>query len=315
LGSAAGAAGAHDHGAPATGTAVRALAASPLGTYVGTARGLLFGRALEGPFVDAGLAGQEVRALAVDAADPRSLWAASSAGPMHSSDGGHSWVRLASGLDRPEQVSAIGYLGATVFASVPSGVFEWTPGPGSWARRWSQPSVVDLAADREAGALYAASATGRVGVLARGAWRALAAPADIQPPHGAAHAGLAGVLPLEGRLYTWSAGGRVSVSPDGGLTWTQLGALLGARPPAQVVGFQGDLWAATADGVYRYRLLRFPPASGAWWLQLLVAAAVAGPLGLALAGLERSAPSPAAAVEGSRPFRGAAEYLADLASR
>jgi hypothetical protein len=49
-------------------------------------------------------------------------------------------------------------------------------------------------------------------------------------------------------------------------------------------------------------------------VELLAVAAVAGTLGVALAGLERSAPAHAAAIEG-RPFRGAAEYLTDLASR
>lgn len=308
--------GQHSHAPTSPAPRVQSLAASPAGIYVGTAEGLFFSPTMGGPFADVGVPGRGVRALAISPADPRFVWAVTPAGPASSSDGGHSWKTMTAGLDQPGAVSSITFLRGGVLASDPSGVFEWVNDSRSWARSSSQRSVIELSPSPDGRALYAISGTGELRVLAAGSWRTLETPGDVRSRHARPHTELRGVLPFQERLYATSTTHGVSASADGGQTWTPLDGALAAHAPAQATVFRGDLWVATADGLYRYPLAESRPASHDWWERLLAAAFVAGSFALVLSGVER--PRPASEVldrRKGRLFRGAEQYLDDLVGR
>jgi hypothetical protein len=270
--------GGHGHGpAHAAPTAVQSLAAGGGALYVGTASGLYAGTA--GALRDAGLPGQNVEAIAVDPADPRVVWTASTAGVLRSADGGRTWTEAGAGLAEPEDVTALATAGDQAYASDTTGVFAWSASSGSWSRTSDQASVIGLSASAD-GPLYAASAGGEVRERWGGTWRTLAAPALVHAHTGSDHAasdhaGLQAVLPYAGRLFAVGVPFGVMGSPDGGHTWVQLGNVGGAVP-GQVVAFRGDLWAATLAGLYRLPLTRGAPPSANWWLAVLGTAMVAG---------------------------------------
>jgi hypothetical protein len=283
--------GGHGHGpAHATQTAVQSLAVSPAGVYAGTPAGLLHSAALDGPLADAGLPGQDVEAVAVDPADPRVLWTASTAGALLSADGGRTWTAQAAGLAEPERLTSIAFAAGTAFASDPTGVFAWS-GQAAWRRVSAQAAVVSLTTSPDGLDLYATSGSGEIRRLSAGTWHPLAAPAPVHVHGGEPHAGVQDVVAYAGRLFAAGTAGGVSASADGGQTWTQLGGA-GVDAPAQVIAFEGALWAATSNGLYRYPLTRSLPASAGWWLGLLTMAAAGGLGALALAGGRPRPPRP-----------------------
>jgi hypothetical protein len=321
--------GKHTHSpANTASTVIQSLAVGHDGIYAGTASGLFLSTA-GGSLVDLGFPGQNVEAIAVDPVNPRTLWTASTAGTLRSSDGGHSWARLVGGLGQPGTVSSIAYMGGAVFASDATGVFEWAPRSGSWMRSSSQASVVGLAASPDGLALYAASNTGEIRQLAAGSWHTLARPGAGHIHNGQVLGQLQGVLPVAGRLYAAGTSEGVSASADGGETWTQLGGGVANRAPGQLIAFRGRLWAPTSDGLYGYVLTSDAPASATWWAGLLAAAVVIGSLALAVLGLERvravTARPPVATREAAagwateprrgyeRPFLGIETYIATMA--
>ncbi|MDQ1655854.1 MAG: hypothetical protein QOD41_937 [Cryptosporangiaceae bacterium] len=289
----------HDHGGGGP-RRVQALATTPHGVFAGTSDGLYYGRtagtalarlpfpghALDGLPLGFGYPGTDVRGLAVRAA--KELWAASSAGPVHSADGGTTWTRLADGMTHPSSAAAITYLGSQVVASDDSAVYQWDPQNRRWRTLTAQPGVVDLTV--AGGVLFASSSGGELRSFSGGHWDTLTAPG---PAHhtGAALAahtehGSGGIAAVGGRLYAPAAGGGVSASADGGRTWTQLGS--GSRHSAQVVALGGRLWSATPDGVYSFALAPdIPRPSARWWLTVAALALLAGSLGAALSALDR----------------------------
>ena len=323
----------HVHGALNTVTTIiQALAVGSDGIYAGTAQGLFLRPASGGTFVDLRFPASNVTAIMVDPANPGALWTASAAGVMLSSDGGHTWADVGAGLARPETVSSITYRGSQLFASDATGVFEWKASARTWVHSSNQASVVSLTASPDGRALYAASSSGELRVLVGGIWQALGKPGTTHLHAGQVHETLRSVLPMAGRLYAVGTTDGVSASADGGKTWTQLGGGVATRAPGQVVAFHGQLVAATSDGVYRYVLAYSPPPSVTWWVGLLAAALVAGPLSLAVVGLDwvrplvvrkrptnaepdyqfRSSHAHEPGYEYERPFLGVEVYIADM---
>ena len=273
----------HQHGQAAPPNPITAMAIWPSQVFVGTSQGL-FVSSFAGPMQQVAFPGGGVRGLAIDPADGRVLWVASTSGPLVTADGGHSWSRQAAGLGRSADVSAIAYLGRDVFVSDTTGVFRWQSASRSWLRTSSEGSVTRLSPDPATNALYVASESTDLQVFAGGRWTNLGLPAPIHVHHGHVHGQPAAVTALNGRLYAAGTPEGVSASADGGRTWTQLGGGLGGTTPYQVIGRQGNLWAATSDGLYMFPLAVRDGATPSWWIMLLALA-----MGLGLAGLAVSA--------------------------
>lgn len=279
------------------GRRVRVVLAAASGVYVGTADGLYHadtpdsrlrdtgfpGHSVDGLPLAYGYPGTEVRAVA---AYGTHTWVAGPAGPMRSGDGARSWIRLAAGMGRPQDVAALGYLGDRLFASDTAGVYEWNESAHTWRRSTDQRRVVQLAVDPDGAALIAASTDGQVRLLLDGRWRQFAMP-------GTAHGGHLRHEPVEltattDRLYAAGTSQGVTASADGGRTWTQLPGLSRRAGTGGVVAFHGDVWLGTADGVYRYALpaaVRRP--SGRWWSGLLAAGGPGGVLTVVLVAVRR----------------------------
>jgi hypothetical protein len=271
----------HQHGAAAPANPLTALAVDTSQVFVGSSAGL-FASSFSGPMRQVAFPGGGVRGLAGDPGDPGVLWATSATGPLVSADGGRTWSRQAAGLRRPEDASAIAYLGREVFVSDGTGVFRWLAASGSWVRTSSSPSVALLSPSPATGTLYASSEGTDLQVLAGGRWTDLGLPAPVHVHHGHVHGQPATVTSAGGRLYAAGTPDGVSASADGGWTWTQLGGGLGATTPNDVVGYQGSLLTATSDGLYRFPLETGASAPPSWWTMLL---ALALGLGLVVIGV------------------------------
>jgi hypothetical protein len=275
----------HQHGQAAPPNPITTLAVGASQVFVGTPQGL-FVSGFAGPMQQVAFPAGGVRGLALDPADPAVLWATSVSGPLASSDGGRSWSRQAAGLVRPADVSAIATLGQDLFVSDGTGVFRWQPGPRSWVRTSSMPSVALLSAVPATGRLYASSESTDLQVLAGGRWTDLGLPAPIHVHHGHLHGQPATVTAIDGRLYAAGTPDGVSASDDGGWTWTQLGGGLGGTTPNQVIGRQGSLWAATADGLYQFPLAVSGAATPGWWIMVLALAIGLGLVALGVGALD-----------------------------
>lgn len=270
----------HQHG-QAEPNAITALAVAPSQVFVGSAQGL-FASSFAGPMQQLGFPGGEVRGLALDPAVPSVFWATTASGPLVTSDGGQSWSRQTAGLARPADVAAIAYLGRDLFVSDGTGVFRWQPALQSWVRTSSASSVTLLSPSPANDALYASSESTDLQVLANGHWTDLGLPAPVHVHHGHVHGQPAAVTSVDRRLYAAGTPDGVSASADGGWTWTQLGRGLGGATPNQVIGYQGSLWAATTEGLYRFPLALRGGATPSWWIMLL---GLAIALGLAAVGV------------------------------
>jgi photosystem II stability/assembly factor-like uncharacterized protein len=282
--------GVHQHGAPTGKNLGLSLAAAGNSIYVGTNNGLYRTDTQTGPLVQVGFQGSTVTAVAVDPSDLRSIWAGSSSGLMHSSDGGSTWSGEDAGLSKPNAVSAISFVGGRIYVSDSTGLFAWSATRGGWQRVSSLLSVVDLTPSPDGSQLYATSATDGVQFLENGTWRTTD---SLASPHQAHHAGneqhpeVLSLAPIDGRLYAVGTSFGVSASADGGQTWSQLGGGLENVTPAQMVDYKNSLLAATSDGVYRFPLAISTPASISWWLVVLAGVVVFGSAGVLLAGFDR----------------------------
>jgi photosystem II stability/assembly factor-like uncharacterized protein len=284
--------GVHQHGAPTGKNLGLSVAVVGNVIYVGTSNGLYRTDTTTGPLVQVAFAGKSVTAVAVDPSDPRSAWAGTSSGLMHSSDGGTVWSASGAGLSKPDAVSVISFAGGRaegrIFVSDSTGVFAWNASQ-SWQRLSSMPDVVDLSASRDGSLLYATSTTQGVEILENGAWR----PTDsLASPHQAHHGNekhpeVLSLAPIDGRLYAVGTSFGVSASADQGQTWSQLGGGLENVTAAQLVDYQHSLLAATSNGVYRFPLTRGQPATPTWWLIIVAAVVVCGSAGVVVAGLDR----------------------------
>lgn len=278
----------HQHGTPAPANPITALAVTPSTVFVGTPHGLYSSAGLNGPLTAVAFPGGGVRALAVDPAEPGSMWVASVGGPMFTVDGGHSWQGEASGLGKPSDVAAIAYLDRDVFVSDGTGVFRWLAGSRAWLRTSTQSAVIDLTAGSGDPALYASSLNNDLQVLADDRWTDLGAPAPMHYHHGHVHGGqLGGVTEVASRLYIAGTSEGVSASADGGRTWTQLGGGLSSVTSTQVIAYRGSLWVATSNGLYRYALTSAPAATRTWWLVVIGSAAGIGVLAASISGLSQ----------------------------
>jgi hypothetical protein len=270
---------------------VVSLAAERGGIYAGTTDGLYFTPTLQGPLRETGLGGRTVWAVAVDPADARSLAAATSTGPMLSSDGGRTWRDVAAGLTNPQLATAMAYARGGLFVSDLSGVFQLEAGGSAWRRVSGQTQVIWLAPGAGGHELYATSADLRIEVLAQGRWSVLATPplprAHQHGGGGGGHVEPGSVLAQGSRLYVSGTGDGISASPDAGRTWTQLGVGMVDPAPAQLVASRDALWAATGDGVYRYPLTPGVAPSASWWALVVAAGLGSGLLATVIALPER----------------------------
>lgn len=284
----------HQHGQAAPPNPITAMAVGPSAIFMGSSQGM-FVSSFAGPMQQVAFPGGGVRGVAMEPSDPAVLWATSAAGPMVSTDAGQSWSRQVAGLARPAGASAIAYLDRNVLVSDGTGVFCWQAVSRSWVRTSSATGVELLSPDPATGALYASSPSTDLQVFADGRWTDLGLPAPVHVHHGHVHGQPEAVSPVAGRLYAAGTADGVSASDDGGWTWTQLAGGLGGTTPNQVIGYQGSLWAATSDGLYRFPLAVRGGATPGWWVMLLALA-----VGLALAAVGVGALDPRRRVRSDR---------------
>ena len=279
----------HQHGAPTGENLALALATTSTSIFVGTSSGLFETTSLTGPLQPIGFGGASVYAISVDPANQRSIWVGSSDGVEHSVDGGGTWSPVRTGLEKPNSVLAMGFLGSRLFASDGSGVFAWDLDQNQWLRQTKQPSVVDLTADPNRHRLYAASTTQGVWILDDAGWHGTMSLASAHQHHSGhvTHPEVLSVAPVDGRLYAVGTAYGVSASDNSGLTWTQLGGGLANVEPSQVIGYDGSLLAATSDGIYRFPLSSDAAASAGWWSIVIATALICGSGGVLLVGMGR----------------------------
>jgi hypothetical protein len=280
----------HQHGAPTGKNLGVSLAVTGGTIFVGASSGLYRTDTGTGPLVEVGFVGQTVSALAIDPSSPASIWAASSSGLMHSTNGGATWAQAGSGLTKPTGVEALAFMAGSLFASDSTGIFENSADQGAWQRVASQTSVIDMTPSPDGRYLYSTSTTTGVEVFDGHVWRntdSLASPHQHHTANEGAHPEVLSLASVDGRLYAVGTAFGVSASADGGQTWTQLGGGLADVTPAQAVGFQNSLLAATSNGVFTFPLRSDPPASAGWWLAVLASVAACGAAAVLVVGLDR----------------------------
>ena len=278
----------HQHGAPSGKNLALSLATAGNSIYVGANGGLYRTDSLTGALVDLHFPGVNVSAIAIDPADPNSIWVASSAGLMHSLDRGAIWTAAGSGLTKPDSVLALAWIGDRFYASDSTGVFELDSAANTWVRMSTQPSVVDITPSPDAEHIYATSTSKGVDVFTGGTWHTTASLLSPHQAHlGGSHPEVLSLAPVDGRLYAVGTAFGVSASADAGQTWSQLGLGLGNAEAAQAIDYQNSLLVATSSGLFRFPLTAATPASAAWWAILLGAVALFGAAGVLIAGLDR----------------------------
>jgi hypothetical protein len=99
----------HQHGAPSGNNLALSVAVSGETTFVGAGAGLYSSSSQTGPFVPLAFAGSRVDAVVGDPANPRSLWAGTSTGLMHSLDAGQSWSAATTGLAKANAVTTLAF--------------------------------------------------------------------------------------------------------------------------------------------------------------------------------------------------------------
>jgi hypothetical protein len=275
----------HEHGAPTGKNLALAVAIAGRTIYVGTQAGLYSTQSMTGPLVADGFGGKTVYAITVDPSSPQSMWLGTSAALMRSDDGGASWRTDSQGIARPNLVSAITLMNGQLFASDTTAVYEKGREQTAWRSISAQSSVVDLTPDEASGRLYATSSSQGVEFLDGGTWHTTDSLASPHQHHAGneSHPEVLSVAVIEQRLYAVGTAFGVSASADDGQTWTQLGGGLENATASQAVEFDGAILAATSDGVYRFPLSPYWPASSAWWIAVLAATAVCGAAGVLLA--------------------------------
>jgi hypothetical protein len=248
---------------------VTSLAPAGPDLYIGTNLGVLRMAGRAAP-ASTGLLGVAVNALAWNGRTGE-IWAASTGGAMRSADRGKTWHREAAGMGQPNGPAAIAVSGSDVYTSDSSAVYRWQA--GRWQRVASASGVTALVGKPDGGVYLITSMDG-VLVLDSGGLHTSGSLAFAHQPGSAMRdrPQARSVATTDGKLYAGGTADGVSASADGGLTWTQLGGGLGSRDVYAVTSTGSELWAATSDGVYRFRLSDSRPPEASWWLLLISSA-------------------------------------------
>lgn len=176
-----------------------------------------------------------VTALAVDPADPRTVWAGIEVdGVRRSRDGGETWTRIAGGLDDPDihDIACVNNGGRTVLTSTPREIFASTDAGESWQGRgvgkvFRLPYCRSLALKADdANTVFVATgdgAAGTTGAIQRSrdgghSWQSPSLPVAPNSPIWAfaTHAADPGLI------LACSHYGEIFASSDAGDRWTKL---------------------------------------------------------------------------------------------
>jgi photosystem II stability/assembly factor-like uncharacterized protein len=200
---------------------------------------------------DAGLPTNNVLALAIDPANPSTLYAGTDAGVFKSTDGGQSWAAANGGLDGAPQVVvnalAIGSDSpATVYAGTSGGVFKTTNGAASWTSinaGLSGLAARVIAVDPTASSTVYIAVDDNVGYVNYGVFKSTDGGTSWAKIYSTPLGEDGGAPPITAlaidphspsRLYLAVAFNQVLTSPDGG-SWSDL------KVPA------GDVWSLAVD--------------------------------------------------------------------
>ena len=243
-------------------------ARGPYAVLAGAVDGLWGARQLDGPYERLPVQATDVHAVAVDFAQTDTVWASSDQGMWRTTDGGHRWELLSSGLADPASAWSLAWRGQSLFGSDGQAVYRWTG--DRWARSSSQYGVVMLDPGPR-GQLVASSMGDGVQVYDGGSWRRTQAGLTVHN-HRSGPTGVHVVsvsFGAGGRAYAGTMEDGVDASLDGGRTWNQSWPqLAGDGVTWRVLPMGSHLVAATDHGLLDYRL---PTAGGAgwwWWVGL-----------------------------------------------
>jgi hypothetical protein len=241
----------------------------PFAVLAGAVDGLWGAPQLEGPYERLPVQVTDVHAVAVDSAQPDSMWASSDQGMWRTTDGGRRWAPLDAGLGDPDTAWSLQWRGRSLFGSDAQAVYRWSG--DHWSRSSNQYGVVmlDLGPD---GQLVASSMGDGMAVYDGRSWRPTRGGLIVHNHNG----GPRGVHVVSvsfgagGRAYAGTMEDGVEASLDGGSSWSQSWPQLAGDGVAwRVLPMGPDLVAATDHGLLMYRL----PADGGvvwwWWLSVI----------------------------------------------
>jgi len=202
-----------------------------------------------------GLAGTKVRALAFSPIDPPVIYAGTQgAGIRKSSDDGVLWDDASMGLPNPNVLELVFDVQGNLYAATwGDGVYRLRSGTYQWEETGTGLAckhVYALACDGE-GNIYAGTYSGVYRSADGGrSWL----------PCGLSEKVVRDLLVARGVLYAATLGHGVYVTHDGGATWAGINEGLGAlRVYALAVDLNGEIYAGTSNGLYRYI-----PSQGSW---------------------------------------------------
>lgn len=153
----------------------------PVAVYVGTSTGLDVAASLDGPYRRLSLPAREIHGIAVDPADPRTVWASSWGGMWRSDDAGTHWRPENAGIGDPVSVWPVVDRGPDVFVGNVGGIYRWSGERWEWSTAFPYVASFTIAPD---GRLFAASMGAGVRVDDGRAWQ------DVNTgltPHGHGH--------------------------------------------------------------------------------------------------------------------------------
>lgn len=261
----------------------------PVAVYVGTSSGLDAAASLDGPYRRLSLPAREIHGIAVDPADPRTVWASSWGGMWRSDDAGTHWRPENAGIGNPVSVWPVAYRGPDLFVGDVDGIYRWDGQQWEWSTAFPYVASFTTAPD---GRLFAASMGAGLRVYDGGAWQDASAGLT---PHGhggapAIHAVTVTAL-ADGTAYLGTMLDGVAVSRDGGRSWTPVWTGLAGRGDVwRIVRYGDQLVAATDSGIATYRLPSTTPPGWAWWSALTLATVAAALAAVLLAAWRRDRP-------------------------
>lgn len=249
-----------------------AVVADPPAVYVGTSTGLYVSQRPSGPYQKLNFPSREVHGIAIDPADPDTVWASSRAGFWRSADQGKTWSSQSSGIQDPTGAWALTYSGKELFGTDALGVYRWNG--SNWERVSNQRYVVSVDRSPDGSRLFASSMGEGVRVFEGQGW---SAANEGLASHGSGAIHVVSVTAASDHAFAATMLDGVAVTRDG-TQWEALGAGLPVGAVWRIAhGGPGQLLAATDSGLFSYPWSVTPPGPG-WWA-LLAFSSVAASLG------------------------------------
>ena len=269
-----------DHIVPPGSISALTLARGPVAIYAGSSTGLFSSDSASSSITQDHFPGGEVRSIAVDPRNPFERWVASGSGVWFTWVFGHGWTNESSGLTNPDGASALAFYRGDLYASDLAGVYRWEVTPASWKKVLDETGVISLTSGPDL--LLANSYASGIAVYDGRSWRQGASGLTGHAHSEGQSRHVIGIAePKAGGLFIVQPG-RVGLSSDAGLSWSELGRGLPGGT-WDVTRYGDRLYVATSDGLYSYMLETAPQDSPSWWVVILGVALAAGVIAVVVA--------------------------------